>query len=220
MEVILLTGASGGLGYKLARSLLEQGYFVILHYHKHKEKLEELHEKYPNSSILVSCDLKSEEEIHRMISEMKDYKIKHLINNAGIDHVSEIEKKDMESFTSVLKVNTIAPFLLMKHFIKEIQKQEGSIINISSDNAIDRPDMVTLEYDISKKGLNHLTQMFASDYPDAHINALCFGWLDTPMNDIPDEIKKELDFVPIEKAVEEIIKLLSTDKTGTIEIVR
>ena len=220
MEVILLTGASGGLGYELANTLLEQGYFVILHYDQHKEKLEELHKKYPKSSILVSCDLKKEEEINRMFSDIKDYKIKHLINNAGIDHVSEIEKKDMESFVDVLKVNTIAPFLLMKHYIKEIQELQGSIINISSDNAIDRPDMVTLEYDISKKGLNHLTKMFAKEYPNAHINALCFGWLDTPMNEIPDEIKKELDFVPIEKAVEEIIKLLSTDKTGTIEIVR
>ena len=151
---------------------------------------------------------------------MKDYKVKHLINNAAIDHVSEMEDKDMESFMNVLKVNTIAPFLLMKHYVNGIQDQGGSIINISSDNSIDRPDMITLEYDISKKGLNHLTQMFASDYPNAHINALCFGWLDTPMNDIPEDIKKELDFVPIEKAVEEIVTLLSTDKTGTIEIVR
>ena len=220
MEVILLTGASGGLGYELANTLLEQGYFVIMHYYQHKEKLEELHKKYPNSSILVSCDLKKEEEIEAMFSKINNYKVKHLINNAGIDHVSEIKEKDMESFVDILKVNTIAPFLLMKHFIKDIQEQEGSIINISSDNSIDRPDMVTLEYDISKKGLNHLTQLFAREYPDAHINALCFGWLDTPMNDIPDEIKEELDFVPLEKAVEEIIKLLSTDKTGTIEIVR
>ena len=46
MKTVLLTGASGGLGLALSKKLLEQGYFVYLHYHHSKKALETLHNKY------------------------------------------------------------------------------------------------------------------------------------------------------------------------------
>ncbi len=222
MKTILVTGASGGLGIELSKKLLEEKYFVIMHYFKHKEKVETIHKSYPNQSMIVGCNIMEEKEIVRLKKELqeKNIQIDILINNAGIDHVSEIEEKTEETFLDVYKVNTLGPFYFLKHFGEELNQKHGNIINISSDNAIDKYDIVTIEYDLSKIALNRLTEIFAHYYQNIKINAICFGWLDTKMNNIPENIKKEMDFVPLDIAVESILKLLETKETGKIEIVR
>ena len=65
-----------------------------------------------------------------------------------------------------------------------------------------------------------MTQEFALLYPNACVNAILFGWLDTPMNDIPDDVKKWLVFVPLEKAVDSIIKCIEEKETGKLEVIR
>jgi len=222
MNVVLVTGSSGGLGYALSKKLLEDGYFVVLHYFKNKEKVKKLQKEYQKTSYLLQRDISKEQEVIRMKKELeeKEIFIDTIINNAGIDHVSELEEKTEETFLKVYKVNTLGPIYFLKHFGKYLDKKNGRVLNISSDNAIDKYDIVTLEYDLSKISLNRVTEIFAGYYKNIKINAICFGWLDTPMNDIPDNIKKEMNFVPIEKAVDSILEILKKETTGTIEIVR
>lgn len=219
MKTILLTGASGGLGIKLATQLLYDGNFVILVYNKNESNVNDLHELYKETSLVYQCDLTSEESITNLYNQIKEKNISIdcLVNNAAIDHKSNIEEKNQETFRKVLDINTIAPFLLIKLFGKDIETNEGTIVNISSDNAIDMYDEETLEYDVSKAGLNLITKIFSNKYI---INSICFGWLDTEMNDIPDDIKPMIDFVPFDKAIEEIIKLINTKKSGDYVIVR
>lgn len=219
MKTILLTGASGGLGIKLATQLLYDGNFVILVYNNNNSNVNELHELYKDNSLVYKCDLTSEEEIINLYNQIKEKNISIdcLINNAAIDHKSSIEEKNQETFRKVLDINTIAPFLLIKLFGKDIEAYDGTIVNISSDNAIDMYDEETLEYDVSKAGLNMITNIFSKKYK---VNSICFGWLDTKMNDIPEDIKPMIDFVPFDKAIEEIIKLIDTKKSGDCIIVR
>ena len=219
MKTILLTGASGGLGIKLATQLLYDGNYVILVYNKNEDKVNNLHELYPDTSLVYQCDLRNEESITNLYNQIKEKNISidTLINNAAIDHKSSIEDKNQETFRKVLDINTIAPFLLIKLFGKDIESNDGTIVNVSSDNAIDMYDEETLEYDVSKSGLNMITKIFSNKYT---INSICFGWLDTDMNDIPDDIKPMIDFVPFDKAIEEIIKLMDTKKSGECIIVR
>jgi NAD(P)-dependent dehydrogenase (short-subunit alcohol dehydrogenase family) len=219
MKTILLTGASGGLGIKLATQLLYDGNFVILVYNNNNSNVNELHELYKDNSLVYKCDLTSEEEIINLYNQIKEKNISIdcLINNAAIDHKSSIEEKNQETFRKVLDINTIAPFLLIKLFGKDIEANDGTIVNISSDNAIDMYDEETLEYDVSKAGLNMITNIFSKKYK---VNSICFGWLDTKMNDIPEDIKPMIDFVSFDKAIEEIIKLIDTKKSGDCIIVR
>ena len=219
MKTILLTGASGGLGIKLATQLLYDGNFVILVYNNNNENVNSLHELYEDTSLVYQCDLSNEESITNLYNQIKEKNISIdcLINNAAIDHKSSVEDKNQETFRRVLDINTIAPFLLIKLFGKDIETNDGTIVNISSDNAIDMYDEETLEYDVSKAGLNMITNIFSNKYK---INSICFGWLDTNMNDIPDDIKPMIDFVPFDKAIEEIIKLIDTKKSGDCVIVR
>jgi NAD(P)-dependent dehydrogenase (short-subunit alcohol dehydrogenase family) len=219
MKTILLTGASGGLGIKLATQLLYNGNFVILVYNKNADNVNKLHELYKDTSLVYQCDFTSEDSINNLYNQIKEKNISIdcLINNAAIDHKCSIAGKNQESFRKVLDINTIAPFLLIKLFGKDIESNDGNIVNISSDNAIDMYEEETLEYDVSKAGLNMITKIFSNKYK---INSICFGWLDTSMNDIPDDVKPLIEFVPFDKAIEEIIKLIDTKKSGECIIVR
>lgn len=222
MKTVLLTGASGGLGLCLAKKLLEEKYFVVLHYYKNSSEVMRLHQEYPDQSICIQADLRNEEEIYKIQNFLKDHNIllDVLINNAAIDHVSDVNKKNFSTFLNVFSLNTLAPFLLMKLFGKEINESGGAIVNISSDNTLDKYDPRTMEYDVSKSGLNILAKEFSLEYPNAHINTLLFGWLDTPMNEIPEDIKKFISFVPLDRAVAEVLKMINSKETGKVEVVQ
>ena len=214
---VLLTGASSGLGIKLASKLLENNNFVILHYNSNSDEVMNLHDLYPDTSLLYKCDLSSEEAIHKMYLDLKDNNINCLINNAAIEVDSPLEDKTFKSFIDTYKVNTIAPFMLIRYFAPDMH--EGSIINISSDNAIDSYDEISSEYDCSKASLNLITKMYADKYKNLKINAICFGWLDTKMNNFDPDIKELINFVPLDKAADEVVSLMDTKKSGTVKVV-
>jgi NAD(P)-dependent dehydrogenase (short-subunit alcohol dehydrogenase family) len=195
---------------------LEDNHFVVLHYNSHSDEVKNLHDLYPDKTMLYKCDLSSEESIHKMYLDLKDMNINCLINNAAIEINTPLEDKSFKSFIDVYKVNLIAPFMLIRYFAPLMH--EGSIINISSDNAIDSYDEISSEYDCSKASLNLITKMYADKYKNLKINAICFGWLDTKMNKIDDDMKKYIEFVPFDKTVKEIEKLF--DKNKDVVIVR
>lgn len=217
MKYVLITGASGGLGIHLSKYLLDKGYFVIMLYHNNSKDVLKLNNKY-NNSIVYKIDITNDDEVTKLHEYLlnKNIKVDILINNAAIDNTCDINLKDKSSFINTYLVNTYAPFILSKTFINEVK----SIVNISSDNTIDSYDMVSIEYDLSKSALNMLTKEFAREYKDVHINAICFGWLDTKMNNLDDDIKKYIKFVSFDKAISEIEKLIETNKTGEIKVVK
>lgn len=216
MKKVLLTGASGGLGLYLAKTLLKNDYFVYLHYCTNAASLLSLKKEYPNQCEIVKADFQDFKEVTSFCEFMKKKKVDILINNAAIEHLSPLNEKDYDTLMKILKVNLVAPFTLMKELIDTVDV----VVNISSDNAIDKYDMVTLEYDISKNGLNFLGKEFTREYPDKKINTLCFGWLDTSMNDFPEDIKEKLSFVSLSKATAKVLEYMTTNETGKIEVIR
>lgn len=216
MKKVLLTGASGGLGLYLAKALLKNDYFVYLHYCTNATSLLSLKKEYPNQCEIVKADFQDFKEVTSFCEFMKKKKVDILINNAAIEHLSPLNEKDYDTLMRVLEVNLVAPFTLMKELIDTVDV----VVNISSDNAIDKYDMVTLEYDISKNGLNFLGKEFTREYPYKKINTLCFGWLDTSMNDFPEDIKEKLSFVSLSKATAKVLEYMTTNETGKIEVIR
>ena len=172
--------------------------------------------EYPHQCELVKADFQDFKEVTSFGKFMQKQKVDILINNAAIEHLSPLNEKNYDTLMKVLKVNLVAPFILMKELIDSVDV----VLNISSDNAIDKYDMVTLEYDISKNGLNFLGKEFVREYPDKKINTLCFGWLDTPMNDFPEDIKEKLSFVSLSKATAKVLEYMTTNETGKIEVIR
>ena len=219
---MLLTGSNGGLGETIAKKLLEKNYDVILQYHVNKENVQKLAEEYPSQTYLLQGDVANENDVIHMKKECDEanLKVDILINNAGIDHVSEMEEKTSESMLKVFKVNTLGPFLMSKTFGSDIDQRKGVIINISSDNTIDQNDYVTLEYDISKSGLNMLTKDLSLYFTNTCVNAIAFPWLDTNQNSIPKDIKKFINFMSLDHAAEYVLDLIDKKETGKIEVVK
>ena len=215
MKTVLITGASGGLGLNLVKACLNKGYFVVAQYKSNKKELESINN---DNLYLIASDFKEEDSIISLYNELKvkNITVNILINNAGIENTSELKDKNYQTFVDIYKVNTLAPFTLMKLLASQLE----SVVNISSDNTVNQETLETIEYDISKHGLNVLTKVFAENYPKIHINGILFGWLDTPMNDFPEDIKSKLDFVPMDEAVSTVLSLLDTKESGTIKLVR
>lgn len=223
MKTVLITGANGGLGTALANYFLEfTDYLVILNYHHHNENVNIYKQKYNSRVILLPGNISNLDDVAKMYEQLKvsGIELDYLINNAGIDIVSPLEEKTVDTFLKIFKVNTLGVFLMTKVFGSEIDKNKGSIVNISSDNTMGEHDPVTMEYDVSKAGVNMLTLDFAKYYSHAKVNAICFGWLDTPMNKEFADVLEYLNFVPIEKAVKEVIELLNSGETGKLKVVK
>lgn len=187
-RVVLVTGASRGLGFSIAKKFLNDNDIVYVNYHSTEiSELEKRYQEYKNAKF-IKCDVSNEIDVKDMIHKIKEEQghLDVLVNNAGIAMDSELQDKTKETFTSVLEVNLIGPFLTSK-YAKDIMTK-GSIINISSTNGIDTYYSYSLDYDASKAGLINLTHNFASMYaPDIRVNCIAPGWINTEMNKELDE---------------------------------
>lgn len=204
-KVVLVTGASSGIGKEIVRKLANY-YEVIIHYNNSKKEALELKQEldhlYNKDLLIVNCDLSKESEIDSMLNTIyKRYNnIDILINNAGLAIDTLLEDKTKDNFMKTFEVNTIAPFLLSKKIgLKMKENKYGNIVNISSTNGIDTYYPESIDYDASKAALisvsNNLANYLA---PYVRVNTICPGWIDTRMN-------KELDKEFVKKEEEKIL---------------
>ena len=184
---VLITGASRGIGRAIAEKFASEGFNIIINYNKSKledvEKLKKyLENKYNIKVLCLKCDVSQEEEVKKLFSDIKKWceKLDCIVNNAGIANDMLLDEKTSSDFLDVLKVNLLGTFLICKYGYKLID--EGSIINISSNNAYGGY-IESVDYDASKAGVIALTHDFAKYLsPKIRVNCLCPGWIDTDMN--------------------------------------
>lgn len=223
-RVVLVTGASRGLGLSIAKKFLKDNDIVYVNYNT--TTIEELKEKYQeyNKARFIKCDVSSESDVKEMMQKIKEEQghIDVLVNNAGIAIDSVLEDKTKVDFRKILDVNLIGPFLTSK-YVKEIMSK-GSIINISSTNGIDTYYSYSLDYDASKAGLINLTHNFASMYaPNIRVNCIAPGWINTEMNKELDEeyIKAECNNILLNRFAEpeeiaKVVYFLASDEASYI----
>jgi 3-oxoacyl-[acyl-carrier protein] reductase len=222
-KVILVTGASRGLGEAIAKKFLDNNNIVYINYNKTSLKeLEEKYHEYKNARF-IKCDVSNEEEVKKMMSKIKEEgHLDVLVNNAGIAIDSELKDKTKASFQRILDVNLIGPFLTSKYALDIMNN--GSIINISSTNGIDTYYSYSLDYDASKAGLINLTHNFASMYaPNIRVNCIAPGWINTEMNKELDKeyIKEECEHILLErfaepKEIANVVFFLASDEASYI----
>lgn len=197
-KVVLVTGSSRGIGRETILEFAKNNYDVVINYNHSEENAlalkEEVEEKFKVKALAVKCDVSKEKEVEVMISKIiKELgRIDVVVNNAAIEENSEFSSKSEESFKRVLGVNLIGTFLVSKYasyFM--LNKKRGRIINISSNNSINKYDSSTVEYDTSKAGINILTKVMAKEFsPYINVNAVAPGWVKTEKN---AQIDEELD---------------------------
>ena len=196
-KVVFVTGSSRGLGAYLAYAFAKEGANVVINYNKSYEDAVSLKKKIDEfgSCMLVCGDVSLEEDVSRMTQEIISCygKIDILVNNAGICNDSLFDLKNVSSFRKVLDVNLIGTYLVSKYIGKiMLENKSGKIINISSDNGIDRYNPESCDYDASKAGVISLTHNMARFYaPYVNVNCVCPGWMNTDMNKNMDDSYKK-----------------------------
>ena len=232
-KVVLITGASRGLGANIAKEFSKLGANIIINYNNSKESAEqlkqELEQRYNNKILTIKADISNEEEVKNMVKQTQEVfgKVDILINNASIAIDTILENKTKENFMRILEVNLVGTFLVSKEVSSIMTGNNPSIINISSTNGIDTEYVESLDYDASKAGVISLTKNLAKAYgPKIRVNAVAPGWIETDMTkDLSDEFRKQEEdkiimerFATPEEIAKAVIFLASDDAsyiTGT-----
>lgn len=197
--VALITGSTSDIGKSIALTLAENGYDIILHYHKDEVGVlnlaSDIRNKYKRTVRMYKADLTKEEDINSLVEGIKkDYfSLDVLVNNAALTNDTDLMLKEKKEFLEVLDVNLVAPFLLAKGLSSLLKDANGTIINISSNNALSEYYPESIDYDASKKALISLTNNLAFYLaPEVRVNCVCPGWVNTKINKtLTSEFKKQ-----------------------------
>lgn len=211
-KIVLITGASRGIGRATAIEFAKKGYNVIINYVSDDSAAQNLKslltKNYDATVMICKCDVSKEDKVKEMVKNIIDYfgKIDVLVNNAGIAIDTTFEDKTVENFRKILDVNLIGSFIVSKEVGKYMLKQKsGSIVNVSSTNGIDTYYEYSLDYDASKAALISLTHNLSEYYsPYVRVNAVAPGWVNTEMNKELDEdyIAEECDRIYLKRFAE------------------
>jgi len=205
LKNILITGASSGIGEKIASVLSENNDIFCTG----RRKIDNMN--------YYSCDLssyKSCEELYLKACEYFNSEIDVLINCAGQYVYKSIEKMNEEEISNLIDINFKSAYFLSSLCVKGMKnKQWGRIINIGSISGVVGEANATL-YSSTKAALSGLTKSLALEVAQYNItvNQINPGWVKTPLveNSLSDEdIKEVLDVTPQSRFIEpiEIAKL-------------
>ncbi|MET0634480.1 MAG: SDR family oxidoreductase [Chitinophagaceae bacterium] len=172
-KVILVTGASRGIGAALALKLAEAGAKIILNYTGNKEAAElgvEAIKKKGGDAISLQADVSKGEEVKKMFDLAIEHygRIDVLVNNAGIMITKLLKDTTDEDFTRQFDVNVRGTFNTLREAATRLA-DNGSIINFSSsNNRIMLPTYST--YAATKSAVEQLTRIFAKEVGARGIN--------------------------------------------------
>jgi len=192
---ILITGATGGIGYSLVKKFYESG-STVLATGTNEDKLSKLKNEFKNIKT-KSFKLDQHSEIEKFIDSCNTElgSIDVLINNAGITLDNLAIRLTDESWKKVIDINLTSTFLMCKQAIKKMLKnKQGKIINITSIVA-HTGNLGQANYAASKAGIIGFSKSLATEYAKKKINVNCIspGFIKTEMTDkINEEFKKIL----------------------------
>ncbi len=193
---IIVTGASGGIGYSIIKKLNDVGANILASGTK-LEKLEELKKQFEKIKILkfdISQSAKIEEFIENSTNELGG-NLDCLVNNAGITKDNLAIRMSLEEWQKVIDINLTSTFLMSKFAIKKMLKNKsGKIVNITSVVG-HSGNLGQSNYSASKAGIIAMSKSLALEYAKKNININCIspGFIKTAMTDkINDQFKEKI----------------------------
>ena len=207
----LITGAASGIGLEIARTFAQEGAKVAI---------SDLNEAAANQAaaqlqsegyeaMAIACDVTKEEQVKAAIDAVvaRFGTLDILVNNAGMQYVSPIEEFPSEKFELLIKIMLTAPFYGIKHAFPIMKAQGfGRVINMASINGL-VGFAGKAAYNSAKHGAIGLTKVSALEGA-AHgitVNALCPGYVDTPLVRGQLQDLATTRNVPLENVLEEVI---------------
>ncbi|MDQ0272689.1 3-hydroxybutyrate dehydrogenase [Cytobacillus purgationiresistens] len=210
-KVAIITGSARGIGFEIGKIFAENGAKVVLSDINEKDVKAAADDlsKQGLEVIGLKADVTQEAEIIQLIegTKQKFGRIDIFINNAGLQHVAPLEDFPTEKFELMIKIMLTAPFIAIKNVLPIMKEQNfGRIINVASINGL-IGFANKAAYNSAKHGVIGLTKVAALESAShgVTVNALCPGYVDTPLvrNQLMD--LSVTRGVPLEKVLEEVI---------------
>jgi NAD(P)-dependent dehydrogenase (short-subunit alcohol dehydrogenase family) len=235
-EVLIITGASRGIGAATARIAGRSGYVVCVNYLKNKAAAKQIVEEINadgGRALAVGADISREEEVVKLFCAVDDKlgKISALVNNAGIlETQMRIEDMNAARLNRVFLTNVIGSFLCAREAVKRMSTKNGgkggAIVNVSSAAARLGSAGEYVDYAASKGAVDTFTRGLAQEVAEEgiRVNAVRPGVIDTDIHASggePGRVERVKASIPMKRggSAEEVAKaimwLLSSESSYT-----
>ena len=232
-EVVIITGASRGIGREIAKRLSMKGLTVIANYNKSEKEAEELKKELEEKGFIidiVKADVSKREEAKKLVKFALDKygRIDILINNAGISEYKLFTDETDEDWDKIINTNLYSVFAMSQEVIPNmIHNKKGLIINMSSAWGVVGGSLEAI-YSVSKAGVDGLTKALAKELGPSNIrvNSIAPGMIYTKMNSkfTEEELEVIKEEIPLGKIgdttdVAKCVEWLIEDKYTTGQVI-
>ena len=232
-KVVIVTGASRGIGRNIAYNLAVNGYRVIANYNNSEQEALKLKQQLEDKGIdidLFKANVSKRAEVKKLVDfAIEKYnRIDVLINNVGIAQEKLFTDITDEDFDKMMKVNLYSAFYTTQETVKYMLRvHEGCIINISSIYAL-TGGSCEVHYSMAKAGLDGMTKSLARELGPSNlrVNSIAPGAIDTDMNSyLTDEDWKQIiQETPLQKIgypidITRCVKWLIEDEFTTGQVI-
>jgi 3-hydroxybutyrate dehydrogenase len=208
-KTALVTGSTSGIGLGIAKSLARQGARIVLNGFGDVEGAQKELAALGGEVAYHGADMSKPAEIADMMKFAADRfgQVDVLVNNAGIQHVAAIEDFDPARWDAVIAINLTSAFHTTRLAIPAMRKANwGRIVNIASAHGlVASPEKSA--YVAAKHGIIGLTKTVALETATTGItcNAICPGWVLTPLVQKQIEARAQAGGIDIEQAKRELL---------------
>lgn len=184
-KVAVVTGASKGIGARIARDLAAEGASVVVNYASSKRAADQIVDdisKEGGKAIAVQGDVSQKQDIERLFAETKRAfgRLDILVNNAGVYEFRPLENVTEDHFHAIFNLNVLGLILATQEAVKHFGSSGGSVINISSVASTTTPPTSSV-YSASKAAVDAVTKVLAKELGPRNIrvNAINAGMVET-----------------------------------------
>jgi 3-hydroxybutyrate dehydrogenase len=213
-KTAIVTGSTSGIGLGIATALAAEGCDVMLNGFGDGAVIERLRaglaEKHGVGVAYSPADMSQPGEIRGLVGDtVRQFgTVDILVNNAGIQHVAKIVDFPEERWDSVIAINLSATFHATKASLPHmIARRWGRVVNIASAHGLVASGEKAA-YVAAKHGLLGLTKVTAIETANQGItcNAICPGWVLTPLVQQQIEARAKAQGIPVEQAREDLVR--------------
>ena len=194
-KTALVTGSTSGIGLAIARAFAKEGANLVINGFGDKAEIEKersgIESEFGVKARYSAADMSKHSDIAEMIAQAeRDFgSLDVLVNNAGIQHVANVEDFPIDRWDAIIAINLSSSFHSIRAALPGMKKRKwGRIINIASAHGLVASGQKAA-YVAAKHGVVGLTKVVAIETANAGItcNAICPGWVLTPL------VQKQVD---------------------------
>jgi 3-hydroxybutyrate dehydrogenase len=213
-HIAVVTGSTSGIGQGIARALAAAGCNIMMNGFGDPAAIEELRrdmeKEFSVKALYNGADLSKADQCADLIkdAETRFGKVDILVNNAGIQHVSPIESFPVDRWDAIIAINLSSAFHTIRAALPGMKSTGwGRIINIASTHGL-VASVNKSAYVAAKHGIMGLTKTAALELAGSGItcNAICPGWVLTPLVKKQIEARAEREKIPLSQASDDLLR--------------